>query len=223
LDLTGILSPLATLTAAFGGVWLGSRLTRNGLREQREEERADRERQRKEEFEGARRLVASEVINNYSTLGVLARQLRMTPEERTLAARQFNVSVAFQPTWRRAQWDKAPVYAFSAEELYRISHWYDQLDYISRISQHIAAHSPLLRERERQDKWSSESRQLRGDVTLDMNALEKFVQHLHEQGRPFAHLLIDEANHKAFLRDEALIQREAEPSSDLGNEDPAHS
>lgn len=119
----GILSLLISPIVGFGGVWLGARLTENSLREQREEERKERERQQEEEHEGTRRLVASEVISNFNSLYMLAGLLKRTDGQLSAMVNTFDRSFTLRPDWRRVQWDKASVDAFSADELYRINDW----------------------------------------------------------------------------------------------------
>jgi hypothetical protein len=210
LLITGILSPLTTLAAGFGGVWWASRLTQNSLREQREEERKERERQHEEESEGTRRLVASEVISNFNDLYILAGRLTMTPGQRNAIVATFDRAF-LPPDWRRMQWDKASAAAFSADELYRINDWYNQLEAITTLIKNDAAHCSMFREQQQAQPTNALAlRQVIVDMLVD---LKQFVRGVYEQGRPFVHERIDEAHEKERLRRETLERKQAEPAN----------
>lgn len=158
--IVGIISPLATLAAGFGGVWWASRLAQDSLRIQREEERKRNEEERNRTIANVRTLIRLEITQDVSALK--ARWDDVNQHIDALAeGDQMLKQVRFLkepfPIWSSAMWESQAPHlpdAFSNEHLMHISDMHAQARMLVIARSVLPAPSDeLIR---RYDNWKAE-------------------------------------------------------------------
>ncbi len=168
------------------------------------------------ENSNARALVASEILENYTMLGIFADGLKtnLNSNMRRPLASHFSEFYPYKPVWLRQRWESAPLGAFKTKEIYEISFWYSRLQSVTDMREHMAARAAVLRQRiekipEQQLPVEIKNISPAADWVIEgITHLQEFAEKLHSDGRPF----VDKQVEKVYERLEAQGQTQVKNS-----------